>query len=38
MTPAEFEWAQEQLEIAYERGEIGKLTLRLIEIDTKRHR
>lgn len=25
MTPAEFEWRQEQLEIAYERGQIGKL-------------
>lgn len=24
MTPAEFEWAQERLEIAYERGEIGR--------------
>lgn len=26
MTPAEFEWRQEQLELAYERGEIGKIT------------
>lgn len=25
MTPAEFEWAREQLERAYERREIGKL-------------
>ncbi len=25
MTPAEFEWTQERLELAYERGEIGKL-------------
>lgn len=23
MTPAEFEWRQEQAEMAYERGEIG---------------
>lgn len=26
MTPAEYEWAQEQAEIAYEKGQIGKLT------------
>lgn len=26
MTPAEFEWRQEQLELAYRRGEIGKIT------------
>ena len=26
MTPAEFEWAQERIEIAYRRGEIGKIT------------
>lgn len=26
MTPAEFEWAQEQAEIAYERKQIGKIT------------
>lgn len=26
MTPAEFEWAQEQIELAYLRSEIGKLT------------
>lgn len=26
MTPQEFEWEQERLEIAYERGEIGKIT------------
>ena len=26
MTPAEFEYRQEQLEIAYEQGQIGKLT------------
>lgn len=25
MTPAEFEWAQEQIELAYERGQIGKI-------------
>lgn len=26
MTPAEFEWRQEQLEAAYLKGEIGKIT------------
>jgi hypothetical protein len=26
MTPAEFEWAQEQIELAYLRGQIGKIT------------
>ena len=26
MTPAEYEWAQERLEIAYERGLIGRVT------------
>lgn len=26
MSPDEFEYAQEQLELAYERGQIGKLT------------
>lgn len=25
MTPAEFEWAQEQIEMAYERGQIGRI-------------
>lgn len=26
MTPADFEWHQEQIELAYLRGEIGKIT------------
>lgn len=26
MTPAEFEWRDEQTELAYKRGEIGKIT------------
>ena len=26
MTPAEFEWEQEQIELAYLRGKIGKIT------------
>ena len=26
MTPSDFEWRQEQIELAYERGEIGKIT------------
>ena len=25
MTPDEFEWRQEQIELAYERGQIGKI-------------